>query len=74
MSEKPKFISIWLFIGALLLIYGVLILGSGIYDYLNPPAVQKIVLAELHAPIWWGALLTVMGLIYVIAFRPGKSR
>ena len=35
-SEHKHFISIWLFIGGLLLIYGILILGSGIYDYFNP--------------------------------------
>jgi hypothetical protein len=31
----------------------------------NPP-----VLSNLHAPIWWGALLTVIGLGYTIGFRP----
>lgn len=73
MADKKHFLSIWLFIGALLLIYGVLILGSGIYDLINPPA-QQPVLAELHAPIWWGALLTVLGLIYTIAFRPSRNK
>lgn len=69
MADKKHFLSIWLFIGALLLVYGVLILGSGIYDLINPPA-NPPVLAELHAPIWWGGLLTVLGLIYTITFRP----
>ncbi|MGE5569370.1 MAG: hypothetical protein ACM3S5_10075 [Rhodospirillales bacterium] len=71
MSEQRQFISIWLFIGVLLLIYGVLILGSGIYSLMNPPA-QETVLANLHAPIWWGALLTVLGAVYTIAFRPRR--
>ena len=31
-------ISIWFFIGLLLLLYGVLILGAGIYEYFDPPA------------------------------------
>lgn len=69
MSHQRHFISIWLFIGVLLLIYGVLILGSGIYDLFSPPA-QQTVLANLHAPIWWGALLTVLGAVYTVAFRP----
>ncbi|HOK46196.1 MAG TPA: hypothetical protein PLA43_12185 [Bryobacteraceae bacterium] len=71
MSEQRQFISIWLFVGVLLLIYGVLIMGSGIYHLVNPPA-QETVLAELHAPIWWGALLTVLGAVYTIAFRPRR--
>ncbi|HWB84570.1 MAG TPA: hypothetical protein VG675_10550 [Bryobacteraceae bacterium] len=71
MPDK-HFISIWFFIGALLLVYGVLILASGIYDLANP-ASHPVVLANLHAAVWWGALLVVLGLIYVIKFRPGKE-
>ena len=35
--HRPGMISIWFFIGALLLIYGVLILGAGLYDLASPP-------------------------------------
>ncbi len=66
-------ISIWLFIGTLLLVYGVLILASGLYELANPPA-NPTVLAQYHAPIWWGALLLVMGAVYTISFRPGRKR
>ena len=31
------FVSIWFFIGILLDIYGILILGAGIYDLVQPP-------------------------------------
>jgi hypothetical protein len=30
------------------------------------------VLAELHAPVWWGAILTVIGALFVYLFRPKK--
>lgn len=72
MSEKKRFISIWFFIGSLLAFYGVLILGAGIYGLWNPPA-QKVVLGELHPGIWWGALLTALGMLYVVRFRPGRE-
>lgn len=65
-------ISIWFFIGSLLGIYGVLILGSGIYELINPTA-HPVVLGELHAAIWWGALLVVLGVLYAVKFRPGKA-
>ncbi|MDQ2841915.1 MAG: hypothetical protein M3Y72_12935 [Acidobacteriota bacterium] len=65
------FISIWFFIGVLLTVYGVLITGSGIYDYFSPP-VHQVVLANLHAGIWWGAVLLAIGLIYTIKFFPKK--
>jgi heme/copper-type cytochrome/quinol oxidase subunit 3 len=71
MSEHRQ-ISIWFFIGVLLAVYGVLILGAGLYQLSAPPA-NPTVLAEWHAGIWWGALLLVLGLYYSWAFAPGKS-
>jgi len=65
-------ISIWFFIGALLLIYGVLILGAGLYEK-AAPAEHPVVLANLHAPVWWGAMLEALGLFYTIRFRPGRA-
>jgi len=62
-------IPIWFFIGALLAVYGVLILGAGIAGLFHPP---RVALANLHAGIWWGALLVVVGLAYVRAFRPRR--
>jgi hypothetical protein len=60
-------LSIWFFIGVLLLAYGVLIFGAGIYGLSNPP---NVVMADLHVGIWWGALLLVLGGIYTVRFRP----
>jgi hypothetical protein len=67
--NREHIIPVWFFVGVLLAIYGVLILASGLSEWSNPP---NTVLAELHAPIWWGALLTIIGAIYCAAFRPGK--
>ena len=66
-------IPIWFFIGSLLSVYGVLILGSGIYNVISPPA-NPVTLAHLHADIWWGALLLGVGLIYGIKYWPSKGR
>ena len=65
-------ISIWFFIGSLLTIYGVLILGYGLYSLVTPP-LQPTVLAELHADVWWGAVLLVLGLIYSFTHSPRKK-
>jgi hypothetical protein len=64
-------ISIWCFIGLLILVYGILILGASIVGLSSPP---QVVMAELNVGIWWGALLTVLGAVYVYFFRPGSSR
>ncbi len=48
---------VWFIIGLNLLIYGELIFFSGIYELSHP---VETVLANLHAPIWWDAIMTVL--------------
>jgi hypothetical protein len=71
--HRPGMLSIWFFIGLLLLAYGILILGAGIFQVLYPPT-HPLRLAELHAGVWWGGLLIVIGLFYSIKFRPGRHK
>jgi len=68
MSEKHHIIPVWFFVGVLFLIYGVLILVSGLMNWSHPA--EGVELASLHAPVWWGALLVVLGLIYCIRYYP----
>ena len=65
-------ISIWFFIGVLLTVYGALIAGYGVYEVVTGN-LANVVLKELHAPLWWGALMLVLGLFYAIKFRPGRK-
>jgi hypothetical protein len=69
---KEHHVSIWFLIGLQLTIYGLLIVGSGIYVYFNPPD-QPTVLGELHPAIWWGAIMLALGLFYTGKFRPRKG-
>lgn len=71
MSEQHHITPVWFFVGLLLLVYGVLIFVSGLVEWANPP---DVVLSELHAPVWWGALLIVLGGTYCLIFRPRNSR
>ena len=70
MTEKHHIIPVWFFVGCLLLIYGVLIFISGLAEWSHP---SETVLANLHAPVWWGGLLIVLGAVYCALFRPGKN-
>ena len=63
MSER-RMISIWIFIGSLLIVYGFLIMGQGIWELFVPPE-HPVVLAELRAPLWWGSLLLIVGAAFV---------
>jgi hypothetical protein len=65
-------ISIWFFIGISLAVNGALILAAGVYQLANPPAQPGVVLFNLHANVWWGALLLLLGLVYCIRFRPAR--
>lgn len=65
-------ISIWFFIGISLAVNGALILGEGIYQLIRPPANPVVVLFNLHANVWWGALLLVFGLVYCVRFAPRR--
>jgi len=67
-------IAIWFFIGVLLLIYGALIFGYGIVEWTTGNYAVGVQLTNLHTPVWWGGLLASLGLIYVIKFRPGRSK
>ena len=62
--EAPRhhMLPVWFFIGVILVIYGVLIFAEGLYELSHP---AETVLASLHAPIWWGVIMVVVGAIYV---------
>lgn len=64
-------ISIWFFIGVLVLVYGVIILGAAFLA--GGSGERQVVLQELRVDIWWGSLMTVLGLVYTIKFRPRKQ-
>jgi hypothetical protein len=69
--ESEHQIPIWLFIGALIGIYGLIILGTGVCELLSPPpAEEQVALFNLHVDIWWGAMMTILGAFYCIRFRP----
>lgn len=63
--------SIWFFAGLLFLAYGIVICATGVWELWHPLP-HPPVLSNLHAPIWWGAMMGVAGLAYTIHFWPHK--
>ena len=57
----------------MLVVYGILILGYGILEWTTGSYPVGVELINLHTPVWWGGLLTALGLIYVVKFRPGRA-
>jgi hypothetical protein len=64
MPEPKQMISIWLFIGLLLMVYGALITGQGMWELFVPPT-HPVTLAGLRAGLWWGALMLILGAVFV---------
>jgi hypothetical protein len=72
--DSKNVLSIWLVVGVSLLVNGVLILGAGLYELIHPP-VNKVVMYQYHASIWWGAILLIIGALYCVKFYPrGQNR
>lgn len=70
--ETP--ISIWFFIGLCLLVDGVLTLGAGLYQLAHPPTHPFVELYWLHANLWWGAVLAVLGAGFGWGFAPWRAK
>jgi hypothetical protein len=67
-------LGIWFFCGILLLVYGLVLVFTGIAEFHNPPQNEVLLpfLQPLHPTLWWGAAMTVVGAFYTIRFRPNR--
>ena len=59
---------IWYFVGLILSVIGLIILLTGIY-LLVSPSQSKPVLGELHPDIWWGAIMLIVGVFFILRNR-----
>lgn len=71
MSSDRHMLSVWFFIGVLLLVYGVILCITAIAEFSHPPA---IVLARYHPGLWGGIVLILIGGFYAVRFRPKGRR
>jgi uncharacterized membrane protein HdeD (DUF308 family) len=65
MNKNKEMKSIWFLVGVILFVIGIIVFIAGIYDLFNPVD-QNTRLSDLHANIWWGLLIIVVGFIYII--------
>ena len=63
--------SIWFFVGLTLSIMGVLVVVAGVVDYMTPPE-RSTVLASTHPALWWGAVMIVAGVTFLIREKKQK--
>jgi uncharacterized membrane protein YbhN (UPF0104 family) len=67
MTQERRMKSIWYFIGLVLFAMGLVLLVAGIVEYGNQRT--NTVLAGLHADIWWGCLMMVVGAVFYLTNR-----
>jgi hypothetical protein len=60
--------SIWFFVGILLLVIGAIVLLAGIVGVASPGG-HPTVLASLQPRLWWGALMVVAGILFLLTNR-----
>ncbi len=70
-NRRGRMIPVWFFVGLLLLIYGILILITGIREWSHPPTT---VLSNLHPTFWWSLLLIALGAIFTFTSYPKKRK
>jgi hypothetical protein len=71
--KSGSHLSIWFFTGLCLGVNGALIFATGIYEIIHPPA-NQVVLSDLHANVWWGAVLLILGVFFALHFSPARER
>ena len=68
-TGRGEALSIWFFVGVMTLLYGVVLLPYGAYEWLSGHEAPTV-LNHLHPTFWWGLLLFLFGGFYVLKYRP----
>jgi hypothetical protein len=72
--DKREQIPIWFFIGGLLLVYGVIITAVGVFYLFAVHENKDLALQGLHADLWWGIFLIVLGGFYARHYSPWRRK
>jgi len=62
-----RMLSIWFFVGLILLVYGLIISACGVY-YLFHPDTTKVLWGS-NPSLWWGGIMTAVGAVFLMLRR-----
>jgi hypothetical protein len=65
--SKVRMISAWEWVGIVLITYGCIVLGAGIFYIFRPET--KTALAEVNPSLWWGGIMILFGIFLLIGGR-----
>jgi hypothetical protein len=67
-SGKMKMLPVWFWVGIVLIVYGIIIIGCGIYYLFHP---SNTALSHLHPSLWWGGIMFGGGIILLLIGKRG---
>ena len=70
-EKKDGMISIWFWVGLMLLVYGLIITAAGVY-YIFVPDLETAT-GHLNPSLWWGIVMVLVGLLFGAAGKFGKA-
>jgi len=71
-TGRDESLSVWFFVGVMTLLYGIVLLPYGAYEWFGNHEASTI-LNKLHPTFWWGLLLVGFGGCYTFKYRPVKT-
>ena len=66
-NQTAKLISIWTWVGLMLLAYGLIITATGVYYAATE--LPRTTLGHLNPSLWWGGLMVVAGVAFLLIGR-----
>lgn len=65
-NDLKKMRPIWFFVGMMLLAIGIIVMLSGVYSLFFPSNAHTV-LAHLHPSLWWGFIIFLAGIIFLVS-------
>ncbi|MCX7945125.1 MAG: hypothetical protein N2746_11520 [Deltaproteobacteria bacterium] len=71
METTKKMIPVWFWVGLMMVVYGILIVGIGVYYLVSPP--QGYAAKWTNPNLWWGLIMLVVGGVFMFLGRNKKE-
>lgn len=70
-TNAKQMISVWFWVGCMMIVYGLLVTGAGVYYLFSPPL--NYAARWTNPNLWWGIIMLIVGAIFLYLGRIKKS-
>ncbi len=71
MENSKQMISVWFWVGLMLLVYGILVCGAGVYYLSSPP--ENYAAKWTNPNLWWGLIMLITGVVFLFLGRKKRE-